>query len=67
MSKYEKEIERETQRIDELIAHSKNDDLFRLARTKLKELKHADHALKSLVLVFDSKALGQIEVPIEVD
>jgi len=67
MSKYAKEIEREVQRIDELIKHSKNDDLFRLARTKLKELQHADHALKALVLVFDSKSLGQIEVPIEVD
>lgn len=67
MTKYSKEVEEEIKKIDELIEKSRQEDIFQLSRQKLRELNARDHTLTALILVFKSKSLGQIEVPVTID
>lgn len=53
--------------IDRLVEDSKREDVFLLARKKLKEMKQEDYSIQSMVLVFRSRALGDVEVPVYID
>lgn len=67
MTKYKKEIDEELKKIDRLIEESRREDVFMMARSKLRDLNAHDHSIKAMILVFHSKIVGTVEVPVTLD